>query len=76
MVAGPAALSTTRTDNCTLKKSPARSHPQGLIDLSIGIMEKQGVRVDQLRAVDHDIATEVWPDMTELGWDSDEWPAI
>ena len=29
-----------------------------------------------LRAVDHDIATGVWPDMTEHGWEHDEWPAI
>ena len=32
--------------------------------------------VEVLRAVDHDIATGVWPDMTEHGWPSDEWPAI
>ena len=28
------------------------------------------------RAIDHDIATGVWPDMTEHDWDVDEWPAI
>src|SRR5215813_6260453 len=43
--------------NCTLKRSPERSHTQGLIDRSAGIMQKQGVAVDVLRAVDHDIAT-------------------
>jgi multimeric flavodoxin WrbA len=32
--------------------------------------------VEELRAVDHDIATRVWPDMTTHGWPSDEWPAI
>ena len=37
--------------NCTLKRSPERSHTQGLIDLSVGILQKQGVRVDQIRAV-------------------------
>ncbi len=62
--------------NCTLKRSPERSHTQGLIDLSRSIMEKQGVTVDVLRAVDHEIATGVWPDMTEHGWASDEWPQI
>jgi multimeric flavodoxin WrbA len=35
-----------------------------------------GVTVDHVRAVDHDIATGVWPDMTEHGAASDEWPAI
>jgi hypothetical protein len=62
--------------NCTLKPSPERSHTQGLIDVSTGIMAKQGVQVEVLRAVDHDIATGVWPDMTEHGWRSDEWPDI
>jgi multimeric flavodoxin WrbA len=62
--------------NCTLKRSPERSHTEGLAARSIAIMEKQGVTVDVVRAVDHDIATGVWPDMTEHGWDVDEWPAI
>src|SRR2546421_502983 len=62
--------------NCTLKRSPELSHTQGLVDFSRSIMEKQGVTVDVLRAVDHDIATGVWPDMTEHGWASDAWPAI
>jgi multimeric flavodoxin WrbA len=62
--------------NCTLKRSPARSHTQGLMDLSIAIMRANGVEVECIRAIDHDIAAGVWPDMTEHGWDSDEWPAI
>ena len=62
--------------NCTLKRSPAVSHTEGLIDVSRKIMEKQGVQVDLIRAIDHDIATGVWPDMTEHGWAVDEWPAI
>ncbi|MFF2555311.1 flavodoxin family protein [Nocardia sp. NPDC058058] len=62
--------------NCTLKRSPDRSNTQGLIDLSAHIMEKNGVSVSHIRAVDHDIATGVWPDMTEHGWERDEWPAL
>jgi multimeric flavodoxin WrbA len=62
--------------NCTLKRSPERSNTQGLIDLSAAIMAANGVEVDQLRAVDHDIASGVWPDMTEHGWDADEWPQL
>ena len=62
--------------NCTLKKSPERSHTQGLVDVSAGIMRKHGVDVEVLRAVDHDIATGTYLDMTEHGWDSDEWPQI
>lgn len=62
--------------NCTLKRSPERSHTQGLIDISRGIMERQGVTTELPRAVDHDIATGVWPDMTEHGWETDQWPVI
>ncbi len=62
--------------NCTLKKSPERSNTQGLIDISGEIMRRQGVTVEEVRAVDHDIATGVYADMTEHGWDVDEWPAI
>lgn len=62
--------------NCTLKKSPDVSNTQGLVDISRKIMEKHGVKVDEFRAIDHDIATGVYPDMTEHGWDSDEWPKL
>jgi multimeric flavodoxin WrbA len=62
--------------NCTLKKSPETSNTQGLIDRSAAIMTKNGVQVEHVRAIDHDIATGVWPDMTEHGWATDEWPAI
>jgi multimeric flavodoxin WrbA len=62
--------------NCTLKRSPEISHTQALADRSIAILERNGVQVDVIRAVDHEIATGVYPDMTEHGWDADEWPAI
>ncbi len=62
--------------NCTLNRSPVRSHTQGLIDISTPIMAKYGVEVHEIRAVDHDIATGTYPDMTEHGYDTDEWPAI
>ncbi|MBT8203705.1 MAG: flavodoxin family protein [Acidimicrobiia bacterium] len=62
--------------NCTLKKSPQQSHTQGLMDIAIAIMEKNGVSVENIRAVDHDIAFGVRPDMTEHGWETDAWPEI
>ena len=61
--------------NCTLKRSPDVSNTQGLADRSIAIMERNGVAVER-SGVDHAIATGVYPDMTEHGWDRDEWPAI
>ncbi len=62
--------------NCTLKRSPRQSHTRGLIDVSRAIMEKNGVSVEVIRAADHHIATGVYPDMTEHGWDRDDWPGI
>jgi hypothetical protein len=62
--------------NCTLKRSPEVSNTQGLIDISMEIMRRNGVAVECIRAVDHEIATGVWPDMTEHGWERDEWPQI
>ncbi len=62
--------------NCTLKRSPEVSNTRALADRSIAIMERNGVSVDLIRAVDHEIATGVHPDMTAHGWDRDEWPEI
>ena len=62
--------------NCTLKRSPEPSNTQGLMDISMEIMRRNGVEVECIRAIDHQIATGVWPDMTEHGWDVDEWPQI
>ena len=62
--------------NCTLKKSPDKSHTEGLVDASAALMRKAGVEVEVLRPIDHDIATGVYPDMTEHGWSSDAWPEI
>ncbi|MDQ3064790.1 MAG: flavodoxin family protein [bacterium] len=62
--------------HCTLKKSPETSNTEGLARISVNLMKKHGIKVDELRAIDHDIATGVYPDMREHGWDSDEWPGI
>ncbi|MFC0682005.1 flavodoxin family protein [Lysobacter korlensis] len=62
--------------NTTLKRSPAVSNTQGLIDISARILRKQGVTVDIIRSVDHDIASGVYPDMREYGWETDEWPEL
>jgi len=62
--------------NCTLKRSPEVSHTEGLIKVSKSIMERNGVSVAVIRAVDFDIAAGLWPDMTERGWDRDNWPEL
>lgn len=62
--------------NASLKRSPEVSNTGGLVDLSSALMRRHGVEVDVVRAADHDIATGVWPDMTEHGWDHDAWPEL
>ncbi len=62
--------------NCTLKKSPELSHTRGLIDISVAIMEKNGVTTEVLRPVDFDLAHGVQPDMREHGWATDDWPDL
>lgn len=62
--------------NCTLKRSPELSHTEGLMNISKAIMEKNGVKVEMVRPIDHNIAFGVYPDMKEHGWDKDEWPSI
>jgi multimeric flavodoxin WrbA len=62
--------------NCTLKRSPEPSHTDTLMDVCRAIMKSQGVSVESVRLVDHQIAFGVQPDMTEQGWDRDDWPKI
>ncbi len=63
--------------NCTLKPSSAEpSNTQALMDNSIAIMSANGVAVDTIRLADHVIPPGVQPDMTEHGFDRDDWPEI
>lgn len=62
--------------NGTLKKSPEVSNTEGLLRASMELMEKHGVKTELIRTIDHDIATGVYPDMREHGWETDEWPEL
>ena len=62
--------------NCTLKKTGNLSHTEHLMDVSMEIIRRNGVGVDYLRPVDFTLPFGVYPDMTEHGWDKDDWPAI
>ena len=62
--------------NCTLKRSPELSNTEGLVSASRALMERHGVVTESLRLVDLDVASGVWPDMTEHGWLSDDWPSV
>ncbi|MEN0021601.1 MAG: flavodoxin family protein [Planctomycetota bacterium] len=62
--------------NCTLKPSPQMSHTRGLMDVAADVMRANKVGVEVVRAVDHEIPPGVYPDMTEHGFEKDEWPAL
>ncbi len=62
--------------NCTLKKSPEKSHTDTLMEVSKEIMAKEKVKIEEIRFVDHEIASGIYPDMTEYGWKVDEWPTL
>ncbi|WP_417488457.1 flavodoxin family protein [Maricaulis sp.] len=62
--------------NCTLKPTGTPSHTEMLLDVSSAIMAANGVAVEMLRPVDFDLAPGVYPDMTEHGFDRDDWPKL
>jgi multimeric flavodoxin WrbA len=62
--------------NGTTKRSPQASHTDGLLGIPVGIFKQLGVRTDQVRTVDHEIPHGLWPDMTEHGYDRDDFPGI
>ncbi len=62
--------------NCTLKPSGNLSHTHALIRVSQAIMEANHVSTEVLRPVDFDLPPGVYPDMTEHGFKSDQWPEL
>lgn len=62
--------------SCTLKRSPEVSNTEGLADISMEIMRRNHVNTELIRIVDHDVPPGVYPDMTEHGFERDEWPDI
>ena len=62
--------------NTSLKRNAAESHTRLLMDASAGIMRTQGVTTDFIHLAAHAVAPGVYPDMTEHGFERDEWPGI
>jgi len=62
--------------NTSLKKNAGDSHTQLLLNASAAILGQQGVTVDHVHFAEHAVAPGIYPDMTEHGWDTDEWPAL
>jgi len=62
--------------NTSLKRVRTESHTQLLLNASAAIMEKQGVAVEHVYLGGMQVPPGVYPDMTEHGWDTDEWPQL
>ena len=62
--------------NTSLKKKAGDSHTRLLLNASADIMMKNGVSVEHLHLAEHEVPPGVYPDMTEHGWQQDEWPEL
>ena len=62
--------------NTSLKRDGGESHTRLLLDVSATIMERAGVHVEHVHMLDHDVPHGVYPDMTEHGYDRDNWPLL
>src|SRR5919198_3714068 len=58
--------------NCTLKRSPERSHTEALMQRVLEILGEHGTETELLRPVDYDIKFGVTSDEG----DGDEWPQV
>jgi multimeric flavodoxin WrbA len=62
--------------NCSLKKRTEDSHTRLLLSVAEEILRRAGATVDHVHLAGHQVAYGVYPDMTEHGWDRDDWPAL
>lgn len=63
--------------NCSIKKSSSKSHTLRLMNRAAGIMRDEGVDVEMIHALDHQIAFGMVKDaVKESGADVDDWPTI
>jgi multimeric flavodoxin WrbA len=62
--------------NCSIKKDSKGSHTQKLMNRAAGIMREEGVEVEMIYALDHQIAFGMVKDGKEEGWAHDDWPKI
>lgn len=62
--------------NCTLKRPGEMSHTELLMGTSAEIMRRNKVEVELFRPTAYQFAFGVYPDMTEHGWERDDWPML
>ena len=62
--------------NATLKHPSQESHTDTLLDVVAEIFSSQGVGVTRHRLTEYHLPPGVYPDMTEHGWERDDWPKL
>lgn len=62
--------------NTTLKRDPAASHTQLLLDAVGHILARNDVGVEHVHLLSHTVPPGIYPDMTDHGWDRDDWPKL
>jgi len=62
--------------NCSLVHDASKSHTRRLLNRVRGIMNVEGVDVEMIHMLEHQIGFGMVPDTTEIGDDRDDWPAI
>lgn len=62
--------------NTSLKKEASNSHTGLLLGVVGEIMSKNGVAVEHVHLLSHRVPPGVYPDMTEHGWEHDDWPGL
>ena len=62
--------------NCSLQPKSSESHTRRLLERVKGIMEAEGVAVELIHMLEHDIAFGMVKDATDDGASVDDWPEI
>lgn len=62
--------------NCSLVRDPAQSHTRRLLARVGGIMRSEGVDVELIHVLEHQVGFGMLKDTTEVGDERDDWPAI
>ena len=62
--------------NCSLVHDGSKSHTRRLLARVAGIMRTEGVDVDLIHMLDHQVGFGMVKDTTEIGDARDDWPAI
>ena len=62
--------------NCSLTRDGSKSHTRRLLARVCGVMKTEGVDVEMIHMLDHQVGFGMVKDTTEIGDSADDWPMI